>query len=97
MPNATDKVDLEEIQDPEKQPGAGQYIVHDVDNLVIPYLPDPMADGVTLVFYEAGADHRLTNPRVLQAVTVKYAGTWPELHPLRLVLHTSRPPRCAAR
>ena len=89
MPNATDTKTLDEIQDPEVQPGAGQYIVHDVDNLVLPYLPDPMAHGVALVFYQAGADHRLTDPRVLQSVTVDYAGSWPEIKPLRLVLHAS--------
>jgi hypothetical protein len=89
MPNATDRVTLDDIQKPDVQPGAGQYIVHDVDNLVVPYLPDPMADGVALMFYQAGADHRLTNPRVLQTVTVRYAGTWPDLQPLRLVLHSS--------
>ena len=88
-PNATDVVDLEDIQDPEEQPGAGQYIVHDVDQLTLPYLPDPMAHGVALVFYQAGADHRLSIPRVLQSVTVDYAGGWPEIQPLRLVLHGS--------
>lgn len=89
MPNVTDGKTLEQIQDPEVQPAAGQYIVHDVDNLLVPYLPDPMTDGVTLVFYEAGADHKFTNPRVLQSVTLKYAGDWPLLQPLRLVLHSA--------
>jgi hypothetical protein len=95
MPNATNLKTLDEIQDPEVQPAEGQYIVHDVDNLVVPYLPDPMANGVALVFYEAGVDHRFANPRVLQSVFVKYAGTWPELQPLRLVLHNA--PRLDAR
>ena len=94
-PNATGLKTLEEIQDPEVQPAEGQYIVHDVDNLVLPYLPDPFADGVALVFYEAGADHRLANPRVLQSVVVKFAGQWPELQPLRLVVHHA--PRLDAR
>ena len=58
MPNVTKPVTLGDIQDPEVQPAAGQYIVHDVDDLLIPYLPDPMVSGVALVFYEAGADHR---------------------------------------
>ncbi|OLO99261.1 hypothetical protein BVU76_26575 [Mycolicibacterium porcinum] len=89
MPNVTDGKTLEQIQDPEVQPAAGQYIVHDVDNLLVPYLPDPMVDGVALVFYEAGADHKFTNPRVLQSVTLKYAGAWPLLQPLRLVLHSA--------
>lgn len=89
MPNVTEPKTLEQIQDPEVQPAAGQYIVHDVDNLLVPYLPDPMADGVALVFYDAGADHKFTNPRVLQSVTLKYAGDWPLLQPLRLVLHSA--------
>ncbi|OBF32986.1 hypothetical protein A5724_20370 [Mycobacterium sp. ACS1612] len=94
-PGATGLVDLDDLQNPtndpkhDKQPAEGQYIVHDVDNLVLPYLPDPMAHGVALVFYEAGADHRMANPRVLQSVAIKYAGQWPELQPLRLVLHTA--------
>jgi hypothetical protein len=85
----TDPKSLEAIQHPEVQPAEGQYIVHNVDQLVLPYLPDPMADGVALVFYEAGADHRFSDPRVLQTVVVKYAGEWPEIQPLRLVLHTA--------
>jgi hypothetical protein len=94
-PGATGLKTLEEIQDPEVQPAEGQYIVHDVDQLVVPYLPDPMADGVALVFYEAGADHRFANPRVLQSVVVPYAGEWPEVQPLRLVVHDA--PRLDAR
>lgn len=95
MPNVTKPVTLGDIQHPEVQPAAGQYIVHDVDDLLIPYLPDPMVSGVALVFYEAGADHQFTNPRVLQSVTIPYAGTWPESQPLRLVLHSA--PRLDAR
>ncbi|MEV6426250.1 hypothetical protein [Nocardia sp. NPDC051463] len=94
-PNATGLKTLAEIQDPEVQPAEGQYIAHDVDNLVLPYLPDPFADGVALMFYEAGADHRFANPRLLQTVTIKYAGVWPELQPLRLVVHNA--PRLDAR
>ena len=66
--------------------GEGQYVVHDIDTLRLPYLPDPFATGVSLVFYEAGAPHLLTEPRALQAVSVPYPGTWPSLQPLRLVL-----------
>jgi hypothetical protein len=86
-PGATGLKTLEEIQDPNVPPAEGQYIVHDVDQMVLPYLADPMAHGVALVFYEAGADHQFANPRVLQSVFVSYTGTWPELQPLRLVLH----------
>ena len=49
--------------------GEGQYVVHDTDALRLPYLPDPYAAGVSLVFYEAGAPHALPEPRALQAVT----------------------------
>jgi hypothetical protein len=94
-PGATELVTLQDLQNPtndphhDKQPGEGQYVVHAVDNLELPYLPEPPADGVALVFYEAGADHRLDNPRVLQSVVIKYAGVWPELQSLRLVLHSA--------
>lgn len=66
--------------------GEGQYVVHDTDALRLPYLPDPYATGVSLVFDEAGAPHTPTDPRALQAVTVPYPGTWPSLQPLRMVL-----------
>jgi hypothetical protein len=66
--------------------GEGQYVVHDTDELRLPYLPDPYATGVSLVFYEAGSPHQLPEPRALQAVTVPYPGTWPALQPLRLVV-----------
>ena len=66
--------------------GEGQYVVHDTDALRLPYLPDPYATGISLVFYEAGAPHGLPEPRALQAVTVQYPGDWPSLQPLRLVV-----------
>lgn len=66
--------------------GEGQYVVHDTDALRLPYLPDPFAAGVSLVFYEAGAPHLIPQPRALQAVTVPYPGQWPSLQPLRFVL-----------
>ena len=66
--------------------GEGQYVVHDTDALRLPYLPDPYATGISLVFYEAGAPHVLPEPRALQAVSVPYPGVWPSLQPLRLVV-----------
>lgn len=95
QPNVTDPKTLDQVQDPNVQPAEGQYIVHDVDNLVVPYLPDPMAAGFSLVFYEAGTDHRFSDPRVLQSVSLNYPGTWPELQPFRIVLHDA--PRLDAR
>ena len=66
----------------------GQYVVHDVDRLRLPYLPEPFADGVSLVFSEAGDRHQLADPNNLQTVRVPYPapGPWPERVPLRLVV-----------
>ncbi|GAB4585102.1 hypothetical protein [Nocardia sp. IFM 10818] len=81
-------VTLEELEaDPEKQPAEGQYVVHDVDNLVVPYLPDSMAHGIALVFYRAGAGHHLRTAQILQSVVIPFAGQWPSIEPLRLVVH----------
>lgn len=66
--------------------GEGQYVVHDVDQLTLPYLADPFAAGVALVFYDAGAPHVLPEPRVLQAVVLPFEGEWPRVRPFRLVL-----------
>ena len=67
--------------------GEGQYVVHDTDALRLPYLPDPYATGVSLVFYEAGAPHALPEPRAAagrhRAVP---RGSGPSLQPLRLVV-----------
>ena len=72
--------------------GEGQYVIHDTDELHLPYLPDPYATGVTLVFIDAGAPHRLPQPRVLQSVTIPYPGAWPDLQPLRLILDRTDDP-----
>ncbi|MCK0113416.1 hypothetical protein MWU75_14800 [Ornithinimicrobium sp. F0845] len=66
--------------------GEGQYVVHDTDQLVLPYLPDVLAHGASLVFYDAGPPHTLAEPRVLQTALLEYAGSWPRVEPLRLVL-----------
>jgi hypothetical protein len=66
--------------------GEGQYVVHDTDQLVLPYLPDPLARGVSLVFYDSGPPHALREPRVLQTVVLPFAGEWPAVEPLRLVV-----------
>ena len=86
-PNAA--VTLEAITAHRDTPlGEGQYVVHATDDLVVPYLPDPHAAGVGLVFYDAGAPHTLAEPRVLQAVVLPFPGDWPRVEPLRLVLRT---------
>ena len=68
----------------------GQYVVHDVDNLVVPYLPDPLAHGVAFVFPDAGRDHRLDFPFAVEGVTLPFGGEWPAPQPYRLVLETGQ-------
>jgi hypothetical protein len=82
-------VGLDDIDDQRGTPLApGQYVVHDVDALALPYLPDPMADGASLVFPDAGRDHRLAVPFAIEGVRLPYGGTWPIRLPHRLVLTT---------
>jgi hypothetical protein len=64
----------------------GQYVVHDVDELVVPYLPDPIATGISLVFPDAGHDTALTGLLAVEGTTLPYPGSWPTPTPFRLVL-----------
>ncbi|WP_353641772.1 hypothetical protein [Mesorhizobium sp. WSM2239] len=67
-------------------PAPGQTIIHDVDDLSLPYLPDPMAKGVAIYFPEAGREWGLQFPYAVEGFTVSYGGDWPELEPFRLVV-----------
>ena len=73
---------------PGEPPAPGQYVVHDTDDLTIPYLPDPLASGVSFVFPEAGRDRPVPLPFPLggEGFTAAYGGTWPRIEPYRLVL-----------
>ena len=64
----------------------GQYVVHDTPDLVLPYLPDPLARGVSFVFQEAGLDRAIPFPFGTEGFTARYPGKWPEIEPFRLVL-----------
>lgn len=66
----------------------GQYVAHDVDRVVLPYLPDPIARGISLMFPDAGKAHRLAGLFALEGTTLDYLGAWPELVPFRLVLES---------
>ncbi len=79
-----DKADLPlELGDP---PAPGQYIVHDTDQLHIPYLPDVLARGLSFVFPEAGEGRTILFPFGTEGFTTPYSGAWPEIEPYRLVL-----------
>lgn len=67
-------------------PPAGYYVVHDADELTLPYLPDPLAHGVAVVFPEAGADRSLSFPFGVEGFTADFPGVWPEVEPFRLCL-----------
>ena len=68
-------------------PVPGQYIIHDVDQLRLPYLPDVIGRGISLVFPEAGRDRQLGALFGTEGFTAKWEGDWPERDPFRLVLH----------
>lgn len=70
-------------------PQPGQYVVHDVDDLVLPYLPDPLANGIALVFSEAGAGRTIPFPFGTEGFTVAYQGKWPFIEPFRFTLEGS--------
>jgi hypothetical protein len=64
----------------------GQYVVHDTDQLALPYLPDPLARGLTMIFPDAEHDAVLAPPFALEGLTLRFKGDWPSLEPYRLVL-----------
>jgi hypothetical protein len=85
--SATPQVNLKTLPlDVGEPPAPGQYVVHDVDDLALPYLPDPMARGIALVFPEAGQGRSIPLPFGGEGFTAAYEGTWPEIEPFRLVL-----------
>ncbi len=71
-------------------PSRGQYVAHDVDTVVLPYLPDPLAAGLSLTFPDAGKDHRLKGLFAVEGTTLRFLGDWPQLVPYRLVLESGR-------
>ncbi|MGE3706055.1 MAG: hypothetical protein AB7I13_12320, partial [Vicinamibacterales bacterium] len=68
----------------------GQYVAHEVDRLALPYLPDPIARGISFMFPDAGKGHHLAGLFALEGTTLQFLGDWPDLVPFRLVL-TSGP------
>jgi hypothetical protein len=75
--------------DPGEPPAPGQYVVHDVDELAIPYLPDVAARGISLVFPDAGRDRKILFPFGTEGFTAAYRGSWPVPRPFRIELEGS--------
>uniref|UniRef100_UPI002B265F50 hypothetical protein n=1 Tax=Nocardioides sp. TaxID=35761 RepID=UPI002B265F50 len=71
---------------PGEAPPTGQYVVHDTDRVTTPYLPDPLAAGISLVFPEAVEGIGLTGHDATEGFTTEYGGTWPKVQPIRLDL-----------
>lgn len=71
----------------------GQYVVHDADEAVLPYLPDPMVRGLSMVFPDAGRDRPLRPPISIEGTTADYPGLerWPEVQPYRIRFAAGRP------
>jgi hypothetical protein len=72
--------------DPGDPLAPGQTVVHDVDDLALPYLPDPLARGISLVFPDAGQDRKIQFPFGTESFVAAYRGSWPEIEPFRLTL-----------
>lgn len=67
----------------------GHYIVHDTDQLEIPYLPDPLAAGVALGMPGANIGSPLFGLFRTESTTAPWRGAWPAPQPCRLVLDTA--------
>jgi hypothetical protein len=62
-------------------PGEGEYVVHDKDQSVLPYLPDPLALGAA--FYGLPGT---STPAGRTSTLIPFTGAWPSLDPFRVVL-----------
>ena len=62
-------------------PDPGFVVIHDTDQMALPYLPDPLAAGAALRFVGAGTAAGWAHTEVLP-----FSGKWPDLQPYRLVL-----------
>jgi len=92
-PDATDPLPTLEALRRGDPLAPGQYVIHDTDDLVLPYLPDAMIRGVSMVFPDAGHDRPLHAPISIEGTTTDYHGLakWPDVEPYRLVFSTGRP------
>lgn len=68
---------------------AGHYVVHDVDNLALPYLPDPLAVGVSMGMAGANKGSPLIGLFRTESTAARFPGEWPAPQPFRLVLQSA--------
>ncbi|QKE84416.1 hypothetical protein [Arthrobacter sp. NEB 688] len=86
LPPAAPGTPPELVLHPGDAPAPGQYVVHETASLDLPYLPDPLASGVSLAFTEAGSGRHVAFPWGAEQVTAPYGGEWPEREPFLLTL-----------
>jgi len=86
LPPGAPGTDPELVLRPGDAPAPGQFVVHDTQKLTLPYLPDPLADGVSLAFTQAGSGRTIAFPYASESLTARYPGTWPEREPFLLTL-----------
>lgn len=75
---------------PGDPPGAGQYVLHTLDALTLPYLPDPLADGIAIRF--PGQPIPSLAPPLSATATLRYAvdsAGWPRVTPAKLTIQES--------
>jgi hypothetical protein len=85
-PSVPDSVKKKMPLAPNDLPAPGQYVIHDTDELHVPYLPDFLAHGISLVFPDAGRDRLIPFPFGVEGFTAPYEGDWPVPEPFRFVL-----------
>ncbi|MBB3695269.1 hypothetical protein [Sphingomonas sp. BK580] len=68
---------------------AGHYVVHDVDQLRLPWLPDPLAVGWALGMPGANRSSPLLHLFRTESTAGRYGGAWPAPEPVRLVLDSA--------
>lgn len=71
---------------------AGHYVMHDVDRMALPYLPDPLAAGVAMGMSGANIGSPLFGLFRTESTAARYEGDWPAPAPFRLVLESAASP-----
>ncbi len=71
---------------------AGHYVMHDVDAMALPYLPDPLAAGVAMGMAGANIGSPLFGLFRTESTAARYSGEWPAPAPFRLVLKSAPKP-----
>ena len=72
---------------------AGHYVMHDVDAMALPYLPDPLAAGIAMGMSGANIGSPLFGLFRTESTAARYDGEWPAPAPFRFVLESAETPQ----